>query len=89
MVIDVVARGNLDEIHRFISSIAGVETITHLDSLEGETHTLRVESRENEDIRERLSSAIVEKGFGLLGLKAVDMSLEDIFVQLVTKEETS
>jgi len=66
-----------------------VATVNHLDSLEGEAHTLRVEAHENEDIRETLSSALFAKGFGLLGLKAVDMSLEDIFVQLVTKEETS
>ena len=87
MVIDVVVRGALDEIQTSIASLPGVASVTHLDSTDDQTHTIRVESRENEDIREMLSEAVVVKGFGLLGLKAIDMSLEDIFVQLVTSEE--
>jgi hypothetical protein len=46
-----------------------------------------VESRDDRDNRENLSRVLVDKGFGLLGLAAIDMSLEEIFVEIVTREE--
>jgi ABC-2 type transport system ATP-binding protein len=38
------------------------------------------------DRRPQLAQAIVERGWGLLELRAVGMSLEDIFIQLMTDE---
>ena len=52
----------------------------------GKTNRYIVESRHGKDIRDELSSAIVEGGFRLLGLKSQDMSLEDIFLRLTTKD---
>ena len=40
------------------------------------------------DLRSKLTEAIVQGGFTLLGLEAVEMSLEDIFLKLTTEEET-
>lgn len=54
---------------------------------EGKTRRYIVESQRGRDIRHELSSAIVEGGFLLLGLKPQDMSLEDIFLRLTTKEK--
>jgi ABC-2 type transport system ATP-binding protein len=38
------------------------------------------------DIREDLSRAIVNGGFGLLELRTAGMSLEDVFLKLITEE---
>jgi ABC-2 type transport system ATP-binding protein len=48
-----------------------------------------LESSEDTDIREDISRSIIERGFGLLSMNSIDMSLEDIFVQLVTEEKES
>jgi len=45
-----------------------------------------VESESGRDVRAELAAAVVQKGFGLLGLEQVGMSLEDIFLQLTTSD---
>lgn len=50
------------------------------------TSTFVVESERHCDLRREVSRLIVERGWGLLELRPADMSLEEIFVRLVTKE---
>src|SRR5262249_9478433 len=45
-----------------------------------------VEAESGKDVRAELAAAVVQKGFGLLGLEQVGMSLEDIFLQLTTSD---
>lgn len=52
-----------------------------------ETCRMLVESELSRDIRRELAAAIVHGGYGLLELRAVTMSLEDVFIKLVTSEE--
>jgi ABC-2 type transport system ATP-binding protein len=87
MVIDVAVRGDAALIEKRVAGLPGVETARRMKSDIGEVHHLRVEAKDNADIRETVSRAIVESGFGLVGLSTMDMSLEDVFVHLVTKEE--
>jgi len=57
------------------------------DAQAGETaRSFVVESERNCDLRREVSRLIVERGWGLLELRPADMSLEEIFVRLVTKE---
>ena len=46
-----------------------------------------IESYKDKDIRKELASQIVSNGWGLLELRQVGLSLEDIFIELVTEEE--
>ncbi len=46
-----------------------------------------VESRVGTDLRPELAKFIVEKGWSLLELRKVDMSLEEVFLQLTAEEE--
>jgi ABC-2 type transport system ATP-binding protein len=48
--------------------------------------TVDVEAEAGKDVRADLASAIVSRGFGLLGLQQVGMSLEDIFLHLTTTD---
>ncbi|MFQ5789567.1 MAG: hypothetical protein ACE5JI_03735, partial [Acidobacteriota bacterium] len=54
---------------------------------ENEVRTYRIETADGEDIRRDLARSIVQGGHGLLELKQVGMSLEDIYLQLTTSEE--
>jgi ABC-2 type transport system ATP-binding protein len=85
--LDVLIEGPDEEVRGFVQSIPEVENVILRESHSPLIHNLRVESRDNRDIRAIVSRAVVEKGFELLGMNAIEMSLEDIFVQLVTKEE--
>ena len=46
-----------------------------------------VECQLNTDLRRTLAAEVVGAGWGLLELRSVSMSLEDVFINLVTKEE--
>lgn len=48
---------------------------------------LHVESQSRRDIRADLAALVVSKGWGLLEMRSVTMSLEDIFIKLTTSEE--
>ncbi len=45
-----------------------------------------VESEIGSDIREALSTTIVEHGWGLLSMQTLTLSLEEVFIQLTTQE---
>jgi ABC-2 type transport system ATP-binding protein len=45
-----------------------------------------VESEPDNDVRRDLARAIVTRGWGLLELRPVRMSLEDVFLQVTTEE---
>jgi gliding motility-associated transport system ATP-binding protein len=48
-----------------------------------------VDGEVEKDIREALAGAVVKRGWGLLEMSSVRMSLEDIFLRLTTEEETA
>jgi len=47
-----------------------------------------IDSEQGRDIRRELSNAIVTNGWGLLELRPMRMSLEEIFLSLTTEDET-
>ena len=46
-----------------------------------------VEAALGNDVREQVARVVVEAGVGLLELRPLAMSLEDVFLKLVTHEE--
>ena len=63
--------------------MAGVEKVT-VES--NGTSRFVIETDPSVDMRPRIASMAVEKGCGLLELSKIQLSLEDIFMQLVTEE---
>jgi ABC-2 type transport system ATP-binding protein len=45
-----------------------------------------IEAEMNRDVRRDVARAIVDRGWGLLELRPMRMSLEEIFLQLTTEE---
>jgi ABC-2 type transport system ATP-binding protein len=48
-----------------------------------------VETDQEKDIRADVAQVLVEKGLRLVELRSVDMTLEEVFMHLVTEEEYS
>jgi ABC-2 type transport system ATP-binding protein len=72
----------IDLLYR-IEGVSDVRETANSDS----TIKLTVKSKPKMDIREEISSKIIKNGFGLLEIYNEELTLEDIFMQLVTMED--
>jgi ABC-2 type transport system ATP-binding protein len=68
-----------------VAAIPGV-TGVHAADRHGEATGWEVESVRGHDIRRDLARTVVSKGWGLLELRPLRMSLEEIFLQVTTEE---
>jgi ABC-2 type transport system ATP-binding protein len=68
-----------------LERIPGVTRVTQADA-KGSVVAFEVESESGRDVRRELAAAIVTNGWGLLELRPMRMSLEDIFLHLTTEE---
>ncbi len=84
----LVARiaGPKAEIKKTIRGMDGVLFIDEMGSKEQGTNDFLIESQPLVDIRKPMFRLLAERGWVLMGLKSMDMSLEDVFVSLITGE---
>ena len=79
-------RGEEETLREAIEQVDGVTKID-LETIEASDHLkVIVESEPGTDLRGKLATAVIGKGMELLELRAVSLSLEDIFLQLTTEE---
>jgi ABC-2 type transport system ATP-binding protein len=79
--------GPAEEAARTIEALPGVTAVSPAGSpAEGE-YDFHVESQLKRDIRRELADLVVTSGWGLLELRPVGMSLEEVFLHLTTEEE--
>jgi ABC-2 type transport system ATP-binding protein len=84
----VDARGDqaaLELAIRAVAGIAAVRPTASKDPSEGVV-SFEVEAQQGRDIRADVARAVVQKGFELVGLQRLGLSLEDIFLQLTTTD---
>ncbi|MBQ8525859.1 MAG: ATP-binding cassette domain-containing protein [Clostridia bacterium] len=74
--------GNKHEIEDAVSSIAGIRYIESLGQKEEGSYDYIIESEKDVDVRSELFGVLASKNMPILMVKAVDMSLEDIFLQI-------
>jgi len=79
--------GPMNEIEIALSQHQSVTAVAVQPTGKENIATYRVETSIGSDIRKELASLVVNRGWGLLELKAESLSLEDIFLKLTTKEE--
>jgi ABC-2 type transport system ATP-binding protein len=80
-------RGGEDSLRQAIDEVDGVTNVD-ISAIENSEHLKAIiESEPGTDLRSKLAAAVIRKGLDLLELKAVSLSLEDIFLQLTTEEE--
>jgi ABC-2 type transport system ATP-binding protein len=70
------------------SALTGIAGVTRVAVTRGREDVLDVEvdSEKGRDVRRELAAVIVNRGWGLLELRPMRMSLEDIFLSLTTEE---
>ncbi len=73
---------------RLTGRLAALRGAVHVTPGEG-TGEVVVEAGLGADLREEIARTVVEAGAGLLELRPLAMSLEDVFLRLVTHEETA
>jgi ABC-2 type transport system ATP-binding protein len=69
-------------------ALAAVDGVTRAQGTAGDTGivTVEVDSERGRDVRRELAAAVVTRGWGLLELRPMRMSLEDIFLSLTTED---
>jgi ABC-2 type transport system ATP-binding protein len=70
-----------------LAQIGGITRVTEVDRQDGVVG-FEVESEGGQDLRREIARAVVTSGWGLLELRPVRVSLEDIFLQLTTEEHS-
>jgi ABC-2 type transport system ATP-binding protein len=68
-----------------LSGVGGVTGVSVVDGHDG-VAGFEVTSERGRDVRRELAQTVVAQGWGLLELRPVRMSLEDIFLQVTTEE---
>jgi ABC-2 type transport system ATP-binding protein len=75
-----------DDVAPALSAIDGV-TRVKADQQANGIVSIEVDSEQGRDVRRELAAAVVNRGWGLLELRPMRMSLEDIFLSLTTEDE--
>jgi len=78
--------GPAEEVRRTLAGVRGVLTVAPQEPRDGRGRYL-VETDREQDLRKELARAVTDSGWGLTELRPVDLTLEDIFIRLVTREE--
>lgn len=78
--------GPKQDVLKTLRSLDSVIYAEPLTSKEQGSFDYLIESQPNVDIRKLMFAALAQKGWPLIGLRSMDMSLEDLFVQLITNE---
>lgn len=81
--IALTVQGDGERLARVLEAMDGILAV----QLETNGHSrITLETDRSRDLRPEIARKVVEEGLGLLELKSMDLSLEDIFMQLVTEE---
>ena len=79
-------KGSAEDLRESVAAIEGVRNV-EIKSDENRLVTADVESERGTDLRSQIASRVIKKGFDLLELRAINLTLEDIFMQLTTEEK--
>jgi gliding motility-associated transport system ATP-binding protein len=84
--VQMEVRGEEEALREAIENVDGITKI-EVQAIENSDHLkILVESEPGTDLRVTLAVAVIGKGLELFELRAVSLSLEDIFLQLTTEE---
>ena len=68
-----------------LAALAGVTQVSETQVAPG-TFAFEVQAEQGRDVRRDIAAAIVRQGWGLLELRPMRMSLEEIFLSLTTED---
>lgn len=73
------------EVQRVLSNIPGVLSVDATGERELDSYTYVVESERGVDIRKPIFYAMSQSGYPIIGLEALSMNLEDVFIKIMDK----
>jgi hypothetical protein len=79
--------GPQDQIVSVLRNMQGIVYAEALAERDGDATTFMLESAPGVDIRKKLFFTLADRGWALIGLEALGLSLEDIFITVVNKSE--
>ena len=82
-----IAGATADEIEKELAQLPGIKGLSQDETQPDGAHGFIVEVEEENNIRKTLHSMIFNKGWDLVEMRSVHMSLEDVFIKLVTREQ--
>lgn len=83
----VTVAGPQNDVLAILKKLPGVVACEPLSERDGDAIAFAIEAKSGIDIRKAMFYALAEKNYPLMGLEAIGMSLEDIFIKLVDKED--
>ncbi|MBI3744534.1 MAG: ATP-binding cassette domain-containing protein, partial [Chloroflexi bacterium] len=86
--IKIEVRGTIRDVQAKLRSVDGVRDVTRREVVSNVAE-YSLECEPGSNLREKLAALVVAQGWGLLALQAATMSLEDIFLELTSKEEVA
>lgn len=84
--INLEVEGSPEQIKKSLIEITGIKEVEIVPPIKEIVNKYIVRTEKGKDLRKEISSKLVNNGFGLLEISTREMSLEDIFLKLVTKE---
>ena len=87
MTLSMEIEGDPQKVVAVLEKIDGVIDVKQQTKKKGKIKTYIITTKLEKDVREELSRAVFENQLGLYELKTIEMTLEDIFLKLVTQEE--
>src|SRR5262245_58114829 len=84
--VHIQVKGSAEDLRDSISSLKGVKKI-EVESFADSLVNAEIESESGADLRAQIASRVIKKGLDLLEMRAISLSLEDIFMQLTTEEQ--
>ena len=85
--IEVDIRGPSAQVMTALRDIPGVQEVTRTDREDVGIYT--IESTSGADLREQIANLVFQRGWGLLRLQPIQMSLEEIFLRLTTESDSA
>lgn len=79
--------GPEDEVLKALRALGGVKTADVIGKRDTDSISYMIESEDRIDVRKPLFHMLSSKGWPLIGLEGMELSLEDIFMRLVGKEK--
>ena len=85
--IHVRVLGDREGAEKVLNGLDGVKEVVFNGLKEESALEFRVTPESRSDLRSSIAKALVEAGYGVIGLRFAEMTLEEIFLDLIAKEE--
>jgi len=85
MKLEVQIEGPTDKIIDALKSVDGISKVTDESGKKESLYTVEIDNKP--EARKAIAATVVKNNWGLLEMKSVGLSLEDVFLQLTTDEE--